>query len=313
MSGMYWGLSALFLLDKRDAIDEEEVIAWILSCQHPDGGFGGTGRHDPHLLYTLSALQILALYDRIELVDGDKIAQCEWLEQLLTYYDISQLLGMLIGKTTLLLADVAKLQLPDGSFSGDEWGEVDTRFTYCALNCLWLLDRMDVIDLDGAVSYILSCKNFDGGFGARPGDESHAGQIFVCVAALSLANRLDVVDKDLLSWWLSERQTISGGLNGRPEKLQDVCYSWWCLACLSILGKLHWIDSPSLTEFILDCQDEDNGGISDRPDDEVDVYHTFFGIAGLSLLEYPSIARIDPTLALPVFIVDRLKAKRGKL
>lgn len=77
MSGMYWGLSALFLLDKRDAIDEEEVVEWVLSCQHPEGGFGGTGRHDPHLLYTLSALQILALYDRLELVDGDKIAQCE--------------------------------------------------------------------------------------------------------------------------------------------------------------------------------------------------------------------------------------------
>jgi prenyltransferase beta subunit len=37
-------------------------------------------------------------------------------------------------------------------------------------------------------------------------------------------------------------------------------------------------------EFILSCQDPDNGGISDRPDDMADVFHTFFGIAGLSLL-----------------------------
>ena len=31
---------------------------------------------------------------------------------------------------------VAALQNADGSFRGDEWGEVDTRFTYCALCCL---------------------------------------------------------------------------------------------------------------------------------------------------------------------------------
>ena len=36
---------------------------------------------------------------------------------------------------------VASLQQPDGSVAGDEWGEIDTRFTYCALNCLALLDR----------------------------------------------------------------------------------------------------------------------------------------------------------------------------
>ena len=37
-------------------------------------------------------------------------------------------------------------------------------------------------------------------------------------------------------------------------------------------------------EFILSCQDPENGGISDRPDDMADVFHTVFGIAGLSLL-----------------------------
>jgi hypothetical protein len=36
---------------------------------------------------------------------------------------------------------VVSLQKPDGSVAGDEWGEIDTRFTYCALNCLALLDR----------------------------------------------------------------------------------------------------------------------------------------------------------------------------
>lgn len=33
------------------------------------------------------------------------------------------------------------------------------------------------------------------------GNESHAGQVFTCVAALDIAGRLDLVDRDLLCWW----------------------------------------------------------------------------------------------------------------
>ncbi|GIL91468.1 hypothetical protein Vretifemale_19070 [Volvox reticuliferus] len=205
--------------------------------------------------------------------------------------------------------DVAGLQQPDGSFAGDAWGEIDTRFTYCALLCLAILGRSSLINVPRALDFIARCKNFDGGFGCTPGNESHAGQVFTCIGALSLADGLHLVDRDLFCWWLCERQTKTGGLNGRPEKLQDVCYSWWCLSCLSILGHLHWIDREALTRFILDCQDEEDGGISDRPDDMADVYHTFFGIAGLSLMGYPGLAPIDPTWALPVEVVQRVKKR----
>lgn len=50
----------------------------------------------------------------------------------------------------------------------------------------------------------------------------------------------------------------------------------------------------------------EKGGISDRPNDMVDVYHTFFGIAGLSLMDYPELAPVDPVYALPCEVVNRL-------
>jgi geranylgeranyl transferase type-2 subunit beta len=78
-------------------------------------------------------------------------------------------------------------------------------------------------------------------------------------------NKLDLINVDLLGWWLSERQLPSGGLNGRPEKLQDVCYSWWVISSLKIIGKLNWINIEKLRDYILSCQDEETGGISDRP------------------------------------------------
>ncbi|CAH9142709.1 unnamed protein product [Cuscuta epithymum] len=220
----------------------------VLGLRKLSGGFSGNIGHDPHIMYTLSAIQVLALFDKIDVLDIDKIS------------------NYIVG-----------LQNEDGSFSGDMWGEVDTRFSYIAISSLALLRQLDKIDMEKAVQYILSCKNVDGGFGCTPGAESHAGQIFCCVGALAITGSLHHVDKDLLGWWLCERQVKSGGLNGRPEKLPD---------------------------------DRENGGISDRPEDAVDVFHTYFGVAGLSLLEYPGLIPIDPAYALPVNVVNRIIFKK---
>ena len=57
-------------------------------------------------------------------------------------------------------------------------------------------------------------------------------------------------------------------------------------------------------------QDEHDGGISDRPEDAVDVFHTFFGIAGLSLLGYQGLQQVDPAFALPADVVQRIRKRR---
>lgn len=203
-------------------------------------------------------------------------------------------------------ADIADLQDPTtGSFYGDEWGEEDTRFLYGGFNALSLLGALSLVNVEKAVSHIQSCANFDGGYGVKPGAESHSGQIFTCLAALSIADRLDVVDHERLGSWLSERQTPGGGLNGRPEKKEDVCYSWWVLASLAILKRTHWIDRDALISFILSSQDPETGGLSDRPGDMVDVWHTCFGLAGLSLLQYPGMVPVNPVYCMPEAIVAK--------
>eukprot|EP01099_Mayorella_cantabrigiensis_P004952 TRINITY_DN3811_c0_g1_i1.p1 TRINITY_DN3811_c0_g1~~TRINITY_DN3811_c0_g1_i1.p1 ORF type:complete len:351 (+),score=75.01 TRINITY_DN3811_c0_g1_i1:62-1054(+) len=281
VSGFYWGLAALDVLKFAEQQSKEEIesiINFVLACQTREGGFGGYIGHDPHLLYTLSALQVLAIFGCLERANLDAVVKY-----------------------------VSSLQnRTDGSFSGDKWGEVDTRFSYIGISCLALLHRLDAIDVDLAVKFILKCQNFDHAFGCVPGAESHAGQTFCCVGALSIVNRLDLLDRDGLAWWLCERQTEVGGLNGRPEKLPDVCYSWWVLSCLSILGRLDWLDKDKLIWWILQCQDPENGGIADRPGDRVDVYHTFFGVGGLSLLSYEGLEPIDPSFALTRKLVQNL-------
>ena len=77
------------------------------------------------------------------------------------------------------------------------------RFCFCALATLALLGRLDAIKVIGPSAHVIcgyisaplllatqvdltaqfvaSCMNFDGGFGSRPGAESHAGLIYTCI------------------------------------------------------------------------------------------------------------------------------------
>eukprot|EP01137_Pigoraptor_chileana_P021043 Opistho-2@84249 len=286
MSGIYWTITTLDVLNSLDKLPRADIVAFVRLCQRPSGGFAAGPGHDEHLLYTLSAVQILCTYNAVkEGCDADAV-----------------------------VAYVKSLQQADGSFAGDRSAavEIDSRFSFCALACLSLLGRLDDVDMDAAVAFIVRCRNFDGGFGRIPGSESHAGQVFCCVGALAIAESLRHIDRDQLGWWLCERQLSSGGLNGRPEKLPDVCYSWWVLSALAIIDRLHWIDQSKLRSFILAAQDAAAGGIADRPGDIADPFHTLFGTAGLSLMGEGGLKKIDPVYCLAAEVVAAHAKKRER-
>lgn len=286
LNGVYWGLTALCILDSKDTFKKQDVLDFVMACWNNEtGGFGPFPQHDAHLLATLSGLQILLTFDSIELITKDS-------------QKLPQILQFIRGN-----------QLEDGSFQGDRFGEVDARFSYNALSALSILGQLTPEVVDPAVAHILKCLNFDGGFGLCPGAESHASMAFTCLGALSIVNKLDLLTPDqidTIGWWLCERQVPEGGLNGRPSKLPDVCYSFWVLSALAIINKLDWIDSAKLSKFILDSQDEIKGGIADRPGNEVDVFHTVFGLAGLSLVGYQNLTKINPTYCMTYDVTDKI-------
>jgi geranylgeranyl transferase type-2 subunit beta len=82
LNGLYWGLTALHLLGHPNALPREETIAFVLSCQGENGGFGAAPGHDPHLHYTVSAVQILALVDGFEALEKRggrrRVGECEF-------------------------------------------------------------------------------------------------------------------------------------------------------------------------------------------------------------------------------------------
>ena len=289
VSGIYWGLTALHLLHRPHALPRNEILQYVVSCFCDDGGFAAAPGHDSHMLYTLSAVQVIVTLDAMEefeqRVSGsrERLGRCA---HTCIHPSGTPLIGCIV---------IANLQNREtGTFAGDKWGEEDTRFMFCGLLALSLLHLEHLVDVDKCVQYVQSCRNFDGAYGVSPGAESQAARVYTCVGTLALAGRLDLVDTDALGGWLSERQLPNGGLNGRPEKLEDVCYSWWVLSSMAMIGRMHWIDKDRLVSFIFHCQDSADGGIADRPGDMVDVFHTVFGIAGLSLLGQPGLSEVDP-------------------
>lgn len=86
----------------------------------------------------------------------------------------------------------------------------------------------------------------------------------------------------------------------------QVCYSWWVFATLSILGRGDWISQEKLQKFILSCQDTEKGGVADRPEDVADIWHTVFGLAGLSLMGYEGLQPVDPVYCLPASVTKNL-------
>lgn len=165
-----------------DELPRDEMISYVFSCLNENGGFSPAPNHFPTIIYTLSAIQVLVILKAIEQLGENKKKVIEF---------------------------VKSLQNADGSFIGspdDDKEETDTRFSFCAIATLKLLNSLDEIDTAKTVEHIKACQNFDGAFGVRVGSESHAGQVFCCVGTLSLLNELEIIDQEKLGWWLADHQ-----------------------------------------------------------------------------------------------------------
>ncbi|OII76261.1 prenyltransferase and squalene oxidase repeat family protein [Cryptosporidium andersoni] len=292
MGAIYWGLGSMEIISKT--LDKEDldafckqkrgILEFIMSCQVAIGdyngmiGFSPNIGYEPTIVSTHYAILCLCILGETHLIDSESLST--W---------------------------IASLQNADGSFRGDMYGECDTRFSYCALSSLTILNKLDKIHLERCLNFLLRCYNLDGAFGSIPCSESHAAYTFCCVASLALLNALHYIDIEKLAFWLCERQLACGGFNGRPEKAPDVCYSWWIYSVLFIIGKTHYINKLALEKYILNAQDIEEGGISDRPGDISDVFHTFFGLSALSIIQKKTnLKKIDPIFAIPSVCIRNL-------
>eukprot|EP00249_Psilotum_nudum_P009439 c21940_g1_i1 orf=279-1190(-) len=178
-------------------------------------------------------------------------------------------------------------------------GENDLRFIFCAVAICAMLDDWSGIELQQAMTYILNCQSYDGGFGLSPGLESHGGASYCAIAALKLMGHVlpdpvlgisisSILDVTAIIRWCVQRQSDCGGFQGRLNKPADACYAFWIGGLLQMLGAGHLYDSEALYSFQLSCQTK-FGGFSKCPGDFPDLLHAYYGICSLSLLREPGL------------------------
>ncbi|EXL95022.1 terpenoid cyclases/protein prenyltransferase alpha-alpha toroid [Fusarium oxysporum II5] len=186
-------ISALDILSVPLTHTERGAIRrWVLSLQHPEGGFCGSSTHalpgqeaykgTANIAATFFALVLLGLA-----ADGEDEAR-------------SAFNGV---DRVRLLKWLNRLQRKDGSFGQNLWdGEIvggrDMRHSYLASCIRWML-RGDVkegdegwvedLNVDEMIAHIKRGQTYDGGVAESSQHESHAGYAYCAIGALSLLDR----------------------------------------------------------------------------------------------------------------------------
>lgn len=210
MALAYFIVNSVFILTPPELPAEKQLIppqdrrklrAWVLSHQHPGGGFAPSS----------SSVFPLYGYEQWEPVTGSAQEQA-------SYAGVANITGTIFALQLLaLLADdndhegafngvdrvrtlkwLRRLQRSDGSFGevlrqipGKEGWEIlggyDMRYCYIAASIRWMLrgevregglDWVQDFDTEGLARYILTSQTYDGGFAASSQEEPHGRSIW---------------------------------------------------------------------------------------------------------------------------------------
>ncbi|KAM3510918.1 hypothetical protein MY11210_005456 [Beauveria gryllotalpidicola] len=285
-------VSSLDLLQSPLTAEERAAIqAWVLSLQHPDGGFCGSATHAPagasagdaNLAATFFALVLLALAAVGGRQEGGAFSGVKrrqllcWLRRLQRHED---------GAVGQML------------WEGEPVGGHDVRNSYMAAGIRWML-RGDVekgdegwvedLDLEKLVDFIANTQTHDGGMGETTSHhESHGGYTFCAISALSLlsrpastAKRAEAADKHIpnraqLLKFLSHRQFIYHAEEEKEHEDDDENLIEKELAQLQLDGP------PSLV------------GCNGRWNKKADTCYFWWAAGALSLLDQQSMLRREP-------------------
>lgn len=310
----YWILHSLDLLGMRpNTTLLGRLLTTLATCQHPSGGFGGGPGQTAHLACTFAAISSLAIIGTEEAY---------------------KLVNRITLRSFLLRMKGAqgKSERYAGGFTVHDDGECDVRGSYCALAVAHLTNLLDDELRQGTAAFIVSCQShWEGGIGALPGAEAHAGYTYCGLAALAILARRDqsglAEDEEsrfffedvitgldlhgLARFAVRSQCPRAGGFRGRTNKLVDACYSFWAGALFPLLRRMapgpYFQGGPLQRYLLVACQGS-SGGLRDKPGKSEDYYHTCYGLSGLALAQHERAGELpidgglvmgDPTNLLP--------------
>ncbi|KAH7062074.1 geranylgeranyl transferas-like protein type i beta subunit [Macrophomina phaseolina] len=290
----FFALQTLLILgDDLQRVKRRECLQWLPRLQRAeDGSFGETlgeggrieGGHDTRFIYCAAGVRWVLRgssaegpVDGVDDIDVDAVVRC-----------------------------IRASETYDGGISEAPYHEAHAGFTYCAIGALALLGRLPsnagspvsddppfgLSDPELTARWLVARQTLalddedlmdtsDGGeidAVRTPIDAPHVVKLHGLPSQSG-----DAIGAELVQW---------AGFNGRCNKLADTCYAWWVGGSLSMLGRIHLISRSTARRYLLEKTQHLVGGFGKMPGDPPDIYHSYLGLAALSLLEEPGVKPI---------------------
>nr|BAN42347.1 protein farnesyltransferase subunit beta, putative [Entamoeba invadens] len=239
IAGCYSGINAMISIGTTKAyqcIDRRAIYNFLMSCKFPDGSFemnkDGSDTDTRSSYCAMTTAIVLNILDE-NLLKG----VAEWLLKCQTY---------------------------EGGFSGNPGGEAHGGYTYCAVSALALLGRVDEIDIDKLVRWLIQRQMpVEGGFNGR-------------------INKL--VDVCYTFW----QAAVFGVFKKYSKKFQAIDVK---------------PDVEKLLDYVILASQSKDGGFRDKPTKSVDLYHTNYSLSGMSAVLYATnhkmkdqIGQVEPAM-----------------
>ncbi|ROV88053.1 hypothetical protein VMCG_10412 [Cytospora schulzeri] len=271
--------------------DRRSLRQWVLSCQHPEGGFCGSPTHvfppqhqdmgmgNANIAATYFALLLLPMLAEDDDTAGGtfagvhRVKTLRWLRRLQRSEDGS------FGEVVYDLPTTSTSSSSTDQGEGREkrtivGGGKDMRYCYLAATIRWILrgdeeEEEEDIDVDALVAHIRRSQTYDGGFSESFRHESHAGYAYCAVAALALLDRPEEEEeasgteagtKSGQTPYYKRSQALQNGISDMP-------------------GFISFLVSRQFTYLDPDTADDDD----DDDDDDPDCAN--FQLANLSLTD----------------------------
>ncbi|GAB7359314.1 hypothetical protein MBLNU230_g5965t1 [Neophaeotheca triangularis] len=311
----YFALCSLLALgDDLERLDRKGTLKWLRNVQRTDGSFGETyidgtveGGRDPRFGYCAAGVRymlrgqsegsITVDGDEIEDVNVDAVVSCvkaaETYDGGIADDPFHEPHAGYTFCSVGLLAFLGRLQTPETELDGINRGPSDPG----ALLKWLLMLQTDILEPDAELDSEFSGASVKPAAPelkgpAEPSPPVHQSPDKSTMWNPSNPDACPYPEASSLNSLLADASAIHSypsapsitGFSGRLNKVADTCYAFWVLGSLQMLGHSPLAETHSLKRYLLEeTQHEYMGGFGKFPGDKADLYHSYLGLAALSL------------------------------
>ncbi|KAK5133091.1 hypothetical protein LTR08_008201 [Meristemomyces frigidus] len=309
--GTYFALACLLILDddfKR--VKRKQCLRWLQKMQREDGSFGETlvrgqieGGRDPRFAYCATGIR--------HMLRGESAGCISLNGQLVKDFDVDGLVRC-----------VRAAEAFDGGIADEPFHEPHAGYTFCSLGAVALLGRLNTPDdrttsnlnapaaPQSVLGWLVSRQteftdpdsSLDTEFrktGVAPNAQHAEGEHVSSSRGDATKQPIHQDPGESVGDSIFDLLVDGAGMNGRTNKVADTCYAFWVGASLDILKCSTLSDQSAVRCYLLGKTQHDVlGGFGKFPGDLPDLYHSYLGLAALSLAGSHQVKALDAGMCL---------------